>query len=356
MSEEKKDCEITSTMNIIIILCLAMLSMHKLKAHAFPSPPYINAKFTHIYCLQSDWTFKDLIFGDIALLYVGVPTLFNLTFSYTGLTSGYLYTKCDYKEPSLSDEYLVSSVNRDLGSIWTICTNPNGYDTPGRYKIVFQLCWWDGNDISSTFNLDIRNVEVQVLQVSNDSNVTLLIVNVIGDIGQALDNAEIYISTEYVTSRDTWEHIDVYDDQAITGSISVTLPYGTYDVYVNYNDFNDYYYIELYYESLYVQGSDGQMTLTTGTTLTARLPVFLEIFGQIWTFTTFLLWMGLISTITVTPIGVLYKYRKRWSIHPMALCPRCGNKLEGREDAFWCQHCGWVAPSDVVRSRWSKYA
>jgi len=348
--------KVWKTSSIVTILCLAMLSTRAPIAHAFPSPPYISAKFMHIYCLQSNWTLKELTSGDIASLYVGVPASFYFSVSYTGLISGYLYIRCNNViGKDYIHYYYVYDYNNDervtleSNISWK---NPDGYDTTGRQKLTFQLCWWDGEDRSSTIILDERTVEVQV---SNNPDVAVLTVNVVGVRGQPLYNADVSIQI-----YKNGEYVDIYNKQATTGSISVKLPYGEYYISVIYyppalqairaDYFNDAYYINLTADSL------GNLLFgSTGTTLTARLSVFLEIFGQVWTFTTFLLWMSVIGTMTFVPIGILYKYRKRWSIHPMALCPRCGNELEPKEYVFWCQHCGWVAPNDVVRSRRKKY-
>jgi len=320
----------------IMIICLAMLSMHMPKA--FSSPPYINAQFTHIYCLQSDWTFKDLMHGGIASVIEGVPTFFNLTFSYSGMTSGYIYTTSDS----------ISGNNIALPSIgsssWDMWTYPYGFGASERYEITFQLCWWDGIDRISSIRLDKKTVEIHV---SDNQDVAYLKVYVVGAIGQPLYDADVRIRNE--------QNICVYDNKASAGlmedniypsSVDVILPYGIYYIEVEYKGYrSDLFRVDL--------------LTPTGSMPTMKLPIFLEIFGQVWTFQTFVFWICVIEIMIGTSIAVMQKYRKkspklhevsRTPVVPVSkgLCPRCGNELEQRGEAFWCQHCGWVAPSDVI--------
>lgn len=237
-----------------------------------------GASLTNIYFLQGDGTIIDLINGSVGKVYVSQPTSVNITIcnAYLGGDSGaLLYTMLDSVK---SDEFLLQ---RGSSYSQTYIWSHGISSVEGTYTYQLQL-WWDNN--GTPVIEDSKNITIIV-----SPPIARLTVYVIGAQDQSLSGAQVEIKD----AQGNTIFSGVSNEQ---GMVSVNVPYGTYTVTVDYKGFTNT-------ASASVNSPEGKVK-------TIAIDVFIEIFGQAMTFTTFVLLMIVIVIVVLLPAFAIKRFKR----------------------------------------------
>ncbi|MBO3803332.1 MAG: carboxypeptidase regulatory-like domain-containing protein [Candidatus Brockarchaeota archaeon] len=161
-------------------------------------------------------------------------------------------------------------------------TQVPGWHEPNR-KPYPVTAYWFGADVSPG-EVNVTSTGTYVLTAKN---VATLTVRVVGAQGQGLGAAQVEIKT----SSGIAVFSGVSNEQ---GVVSVEVPYGNYDVRVEYKGFEN--------------AASATVDAPTGTVLTVATSVFAEAFGIAMSFGTFALWMVAASMVVLMIAVAIHEY------------------------------------------------
>ena len=237
-----------------------------------------GASFTHIYFLQGDGTIIDLINGSVARVYVSQQTIVNITICNTNLggdSGALLYTMLDSAK---SDEFLMQRGS----SYWQTYVWSHGISSvEGTYTYRLQL-WWDNNGTSVIE--DSKNITIIV-----SPPIARLTVCVVGARNQSLSGAQVEIKD----ANGNTVFSGVSNEQ---GKVSVDVPYGTYEVEVDYKGFTN--------------TASASVNSPAGKVQTIAIDVFIEILGQAMTSATFVFLIIVIVIVVLLPAFAIKRLKR----------------------------------------------
>lgn len=145
------------------------------------------------------------------------------------------------------------------------------------------MATWLGEDVSPG-EVDITSTRTYVLTARNVSTIT---VHVVGAQGQGLNAAQVEIKT----SRGIMAFYGASDEQ---GFVSIEVPYGTYDINVDYRGFTT--------------TASATVGTPSGTMQIVPTNVFIEVMGMAMSFATFVLWFIVMFIVILVMAIAMHEY------------------------------------------------
>lgn len=163
-----------------------------------------------------------------------------------------------------------------------LATQVPGWYTP-THRPYPVMATWLGEDVSPG-EVDITSTRTYVLTAKN---VATLTVHVVGAQGQGLNAAQVEIQT----SKGTTVFSGVSDEQ---GFVSIEVPYGTYDIKVDYRGFTN--------------TAPATVGTPSGTMQVVSTNVFIEAMGMAMSFASFVLWVVVMIIVILVVAIAIHEY------------------------------------------------